>query len=304
MMSCEVKMSGLYGRLVKKLPVRQGPGGALPDQLVWVDPPDLEGININFGGGFHKRTGVWHTWAGAHTHECVEILFFVGMDPKDISYLGGDITGEFGEEQEEHILSESSVIVVPKGLRHGPFSTSRLDTPYLSCHILMEPQDRTNWLPIESKPPKTKGEKYKHLFKPLRSKSILRPSESKFLPGNADQAVWFYGEDLGGLNLNFTWGIYTKCGIWHREEGASKAHTHPFDEILIFIGSDPNDIHNLGAEIEIDLGEQHERHIFNTSTLVVFPKGLVHGPVVTRWVDRPYGCFVISFNSQYSATWI
>ena len=48
-------------------------------------------------------------------------------------------------------------------------------------------------------------------------------------PANADQLVWMYGKDLEGLDLNFTWGFYSKPGIGTARGGG--AHVHPVDEV-------------------------------------------------------------------------
>lgn len=296
-------MEKLYSNLVKKLEFREGPGGALPTKLFWLDKNNLEGIEINFGGGIHSAEGYWHTWAGAHTHIYDEVLFFLGLDTTNIANLGAKVAMEIGEEHEEHVISESAVVVVPRNLAHGPFTTVELNKPFLSCHILLGPQYQVDWRPRDSKPPKSKGEKYTHFFKTLRGK-IISPREKGVGPGNADQLVWFLPDDLEGLDINFTWGVYTGCGTWHREGGKTLAHVHSYDELLVFIGLDPGKPEFLGAEIEIDMGPEHERHVFSQPTVVICPKGLIHTPITTRWVDQPFGAFVICLSPKYEAKWI
>ena len=68
-------------------------------------------------------------------------------------------------------------------------------------------------------------------------------------------------------------------------------------------GLDQNNPEYLGAEIEIAMGEQ-EIHVFDTSTVVVAPKGLVHCPLVTRRVDKPYGFSAICLNTEHNTTWL
>ena len=119
----------------------------------------------------------------------------------------------------------------------------------------------------------------------------------KLGPGNADSLVWLYGDDLNGMELNFTWGFYSKPGIWHRNV---EAHVHPESEVLVFVGLDKDDIDYLGAEIEIDLGKEHERYIFNKPTVVICPGGLPHNPVVVRWVDKPYAFMVMSLEGGHA----
>lgn len=296
-------MEKRYGHLVKPLSFQPGPGGALPSQLVWLDSKSLEGFPLNFGGGDHFKEGYWHTWAGAHRHASDEVLFFLGLEPSDITSLGAEVAMEFGVEQEEHVVSESCVVVVPAGLPHGPFTTLQVGRPFRGCHILLDAAYQVDWMPRESKPPKTVGDKYAHLIKPFRGR-VFSPAKMGVGSGNADQLVWFFGRDLEGLQVNFTWGVYSGCGIWHREKGKSMAHIHPYNELLIFMGLNPDDPKYLGAEIEVDMGPEHERHIFSEPTVVICPKGFQHTPVITRWVDKPYGCFVICLSPEYKAEWL
>jgi hypothetical protein len=172
---------------------------------------------------------------------------------------------------------------------------------------------------LKKNPTKPTG-KYAHLIKPLKTGMIIQwgkpaldkmtteqrarfderaKSGQKSGPGNADHLAWFYGKDLEGLELNLIWGFYSQPGIWHRGVGA---HAHPVDEVLVFAGLDPTDINYLGAKIEIDLGQEHERYIFDKPTVVICPKGLPHNPVVVRWVDRPYAFYSIGLGGDYKTT--
>jgi hypothetical protein len=166
----------------------------------------------------------------------------------------------------------------------------------------------------------TYGHKYDHLVKPLKPFSTLinnlTPEERaqyekatlggmKVGPGNAKDLVWMYGKDLEGLELNFTWGFYKSPGVWHRGPGNSDgAHVHPTDEVLVFVGTDPSNIDYLGAEISIDMGEEHERYIFDKPTAVICPRGLPHNPVIARWVDRPYAFFLIALSGEHETTYV
>jgi len=63
-------------------------------------------------------------------------------------------------------------------------------------------------------------------------------------------------------------------------------HTHPFDEVMFFIGNDPHNIEDLGGEVEIKLGD--EIHTINKTAAVFVPKGLTHAPIWYKRVDRPH----------------
>ena len=90
-------------------------------------------------------------------------------------------------------------------------------------------------------------------------------------PGMTENAVWMFGKDLEGLKVNFCWGIQTNSGLWWRGPGGG-AHVHPHDEVLLFAGTDPADIDYMGAEIQIDLGAEHERYIIDKPTAVVLSR--------------------------------
>ncbi len=122
-------------------------------------------------------------------------------------------------------------------------------------------------------------------------------------PGMTENAVWMFGKDLEGMDANFCWGIQTQPGLWLRGPGRG-AHVHPVDEVLLFAGTDPSDIDYLGAEIQIDMGPEHERHIIDKPTAVVIPAGLAHNPITTRWVDKPFGFLLMSLGAKHETTYI
>jgi hypothetical protein len=125
--------------------------------------------------------------------------------------------------------------------------------------------------------------KYEHLVKPRSVSGMGGPimedretSEDKFAmgPGNADKIVWLNGRD------------------------------HLEDEVLFFVGTDPSDIDYLGAEISIDMGEEHERYVFDKPTAVICPKGVQHNPVIARYVDRPYSFVLVALSGEHGTTYV
>ncbi len=63
-------------------------------------------------------------------------------------------------------------------------------------------------------------------------------------------------------------------------------HTHDFDQIIIFWGSDADTPQDLGAEIEYYIGGQPIT--FNTTTGIFIPKGTRHGPVTWNKFRFPH----------------
>ena len=314
-----------YSQLVKPLRVQKPPTGLYIEPRVWMEGKDLEGFNGHFSYGFIKERGPFHPKEGALIHPFDECLIFAGLDHTNIGYLGAEISIELGEEREEHVFDKPSVVIIPKGRQHGQVTVRRIDRPIVHYTIGLAPDYKATSTPQNSLPPKSKGFKHAHLVKPLgpgfepikmsaaaregravggiQTGQAMRGSEQvgRIGPGNADQLVWLYGENLEGMEVNFTWGYYTGCGKWHR---GGEAHTHPEEEILVFVGLDPDNINYLGAELEIGMGKDYERHIFNTPTVAICPKGFSHLPLITRWVDKPYGFFVICLSAEHDSPWV
>jgi hypothetical protein len=65
-----------------------------------------------------------------------------------------------------------------------------------------------------------------------------------------------------------------------------KEHVHDYDEIVIHLGMNPDDPEDLGAEIEFYLGGK--KLILNKTSTVYVPKGVKHGPLIWKRVDRPH----------------
>jgi hypothetical protein len=70
-----------------------------------------------------------------------------------------------------------------------------------------------------------------------------------------------------------------------RKQVGTQPHTHDYDEVIGFFGTDLNNPYDLGAEVELWLGD--EKHIINKTSLVFIPAGLKHCPLTFLRVDRP-----------------
>ncbi|MCK4863446.1 MAG: hypothetical protein KAS25_04070 [Dehalococcoidales bacterium] len=105
------------------------------------------------------------------------------------------------------------------------------------------------------------------------------------------------GDILGGLELNVIYACGYETGITGL---STKPHVHNYDEAVFFIGSDPYNLDDLGAEVEISIGEpgQEEKHTFDKPTVLVAPRGLYHCPIVTRKIDKPYVCMAVSLTGK------
>jgi hypothetical protein len=84
-------------------------------------------------------------------------------------------------------------------------------------------------------------------------------------------------------------------------------HTHDYHELLCFIGGNPKNINDFGAEIEMCLGEEQEKHIINSTTIVSIPPGLIHCPLIVKKCDpeRPVVFLGISITRKFEKnSWV
>ena len=65
-------------------------------------------------------------------------------------------------------------------------------------------------------------------------------------------------------------------------------HIHKDAELLFHIGTNPDDPTDLGAEIEMYMGKELERHVITKSTVIYIPPNFIHCPWKAIRTDRPW----------------
>ncbi len=72
-------------------------------------------------------------------------------------------------------------------------------------------------------------------------------------------------------------------------------HKHNYEEIFLFLGTDPQDTAKLGAEVEFWLGEGDdlEKVVFTTSSAIYVAPGVAHFPQIWKNVKRPVFTMVV-----------
>jgi hypothetical protein len=99
------------------------------------------------------------------------------------------------------------------------------------------------------------------------------------------EVVWFWPGDQAKSSSN------------RAHASIEKAHSHPFDEMVSFVGSDPADIHNLCGEIEIWI--DGEKQVVDKSFMAYIPAGVVHGPVTIHRIDKPIFHYSAGAGKKY-----
>lgn len=119
--------------------------------------------------------------------------------------------------------------------------------------------------------------KYDHLVLTKPIVPAFSPQNSPFMAGQFDF------KKITGAHGNFALYYIKKSGMF-----SEPPHWHRSDEMLMFMSSDPKDMKNLGATVELGLGPKWEKHSFSNSCFVRFPAGLEHGPFNIKDFKRPF----------------
>ncbi|MGH3586216.1 MAG: hypothetical protein ACRDQ0_07810 [Pseudonocardia sp.] len=71
-------------------------------------------------------------------------------------------------------------------------------------------------------------------------------------------------------------------------------HDHTYDEVLMFLGNDPNDPNALGAEVYLTI--EGTEHLITTTSSVFIPKGTKHCPLGFKSVTTPFRFIAVAMS--------
>ena len=101
----------------------------------------------------------------------------------------------------------------------------------------------------------------------------------------------------GAFYMETAWFFPGKWPETKGETGTVKAHSHDFDEAVVYVGTDPNDPYDLGGEIEFWI--DGKQNIIDRSFIAYIPAGVEHCPLKFRRIDRPIFHFTSGTGRSY-----
>ena len=80
-----------------------------------------------------------------------------------------------------------------------------------------------------------------------------------------------------------------------------ESHYHDdFMQILCFLGTNSMDVRDFGgAEIEMYLGKEEEKHIIKGPVIMPIPAGVPHGPLIIKKIPKPIIFLEIMLTRKY-----
>ena len=121
---------------------------------------------------------------------------------------------------------------------------------------------------------------------------IRGPFYKELEPGMAGTSIWaHHNEYKNGTTLGY------HCITSNYQ--ALMTHSHDFHELLCFLGGNPENINDLGAEVRICLGDELEEQIITTAAIVSIPPGMKHCPLRVTKITKPFVFLEVSATSEY-----
>lgn len=117
----------------------------------------------------------------------------------------------------------------------------------------------------------------------------------EFYKTYAKRLLWMDSNVVpGAFQMNISWYMNASDvrPLFKHEE-----HFHDNDELIGWLGSDPNDPYDLGGIIEVGIGG--ELHRLTKSSILFMPAGLKHLPLSIIELHRPILHFSISMSGYY-----
>jgi hypothetical protein len=79
-------------------------------------------------------------------------------------------------------------------------------------------------------------------------------------------------------------------------------HKHTFTEYFFFFGSNPMDLHEFDAEVEFSFGEEREKYVITSPTVIIVPPDVYHCPLNFARIYKPIYCLEAFTIPKYSGT--
>ena len=138
------------------------------------------------------------------------------------------------------------------------------------------------------------GEYAKYFVQDLKEPAGMGTPEFRALYNRfAKRILWMDGNVCeGAFQMNTAWYFAVP-----ERDPIFTEHSHGYDELIGFYGSNPDDPYDLGGVIEFSV--HGEAHRLTRSTMIWLPGGMSHNPVRILEVRRPIFHFSIVTNPTY-----
>jgi hypothetical protein len=235
--------------------------------------------------------------------EYQEVLCMIGLDPNDPLDLRAEAEFYMGKGQtlEKYpIVSQSVCVYVPRGQWHWPWQVKKVHKPMAWIHFNV---------PINPTPPMTEEEMSRLIQEMEANTPDPKELAAELANAKTDPRTFLYKHLLlSGVGVDKKvpkggkWVVYLDTIMvaeapllrilqYHPEEAPYPVigtQTHEYETFFCLYGMDEKDQNDLGAEVELYMGPEKEKHTINQSSLVYMPANTAHGPFIVKNAKKPF----------------
>lgn len=275
-----------YGHMVKKIPAFKDYGPGYYRQGIEMNGEFL-GYDLNIRYGTFYNAGKLEPYQ-AQVCDYDQMMIFMGTYTIDMGYLGAEVDFSLGEEKEIYRITTATAVSIPKGMPFGPISVERMEDRFILMTISMAPEVKATQVLQDKESIGYAGWRAAKYRKYIKHLAFTRNGPWHYGPLNPDTHCGAITDIKGeGFDYNMSYESMNKAP-YRFTPFPDKTHVHPYTEFLVFIGADCDSMGELGAECELCMGEEMERHLITTPSIAVEPKGHPHVPLRVFRQDKPW----------------
>ena len=228
-----------------------------------------------------------------------ELILIGSTNVNDGADFHAEVEIALGPKGKKQLITEPACIYIPKGYTHGPVTVKSVGKPIFVQSSRLAPQYSVGW------EVKNESDLVAFILRNQPPFMDLAPLGDKPLPPDITA---IHPPDIPFRYLRLTVGKGLGYMYWPKDLGwpakTSPAYAATFyrdycslepwhahresHQISMYIGGDPLDIEDFGAEIECFLGKELERHTLSSCGVVHYVPGIPHGGDEKRVVTKPF----------------
>lgn len=210
-----------------------------------------------------------------------QFIFFAGTNLDDFTQFGAKVRVYLGPEKIEKVITEPTLVYVPKGVTYGPIIFEEVGAPVAWMNFYVAPQFSKGW---------KGGDFDDYLAKPSVMSEIFH-AQTNVMGNPLSEQKWpkqemtIPGAAIGPEGAEFCFFYYAVSSPFYMME---PAHNHTEGMWLINLGGNPLDVEEFDAEIEMWWGEEAEKIVVDSTSVTHVPPGLLHRGLFFDPVHKPY----------------
>jgi len=260
-----------YERFVVRKPLRDQchPGYG----LTYMSAAQIPEANLNIRLNWVYDTSQAHGYSSQQVLNDDQLLLHIGMSPDTPQALGGTVEFQLGGQP--IVFNTTTSVFIPKGTPFGPLSWKEIRRPHVQLAITF---GNSNSRALDQ----TAAGSGTFDYEQYVIRSPLREAGPPHVDGRQNPTMTYLSRpQINAVNnyIEFGW-------IWDPPNPDLPKMRHDnYDEIVLHIGSDPENPEALGGALQFGLGEEFLE--FDTTHCVYAPRGTDHGPLRWKEVRRP-----------------